>query len=157
MQSSKKILAALLFAPFLATAQAPLPGGATAQGGAAAPPPIPSHASTVEALLVLDSQIAMEKLNAQAAKAAPPPPVAGGAQPAAAPPPEVIEVISILGIGSEKRAVLAIDGKRYSQLAEGSKVGRYVVQSVGGGCVKSQTEAGPGGFEVNREGEERLL
>lgn len=148
MQSSKRILGVLLLAPVVALAQAPQASSgqtappASAQQGAPAMSVAPSHAMTVEALLVLDSQIAMEKMNAQAAKAAPPPPVSSGAVAvAAAPAPEKIEVVSILGIGGDKKATLLINGKRYSQLIEGSKAGKYVVQTVGNGCVSLATQA----------------
>ncbi len=149
MQSSKRILWALLLAPVVSAAQAPQAPAAgqtaptmSAQQAAPAMPMAPSHAMTVEALLVLDSQIAMEKMNAQAAKVAPPPPVASSlAAAAAAPPPEKIEVVSILGIGGDKKATLLINGKRYSQLVEGSKAGKYMVQAVGSGCVSLAVQA----------------
>ncbi len=149
MQSSKRILGVVLLAPVVAFSQAPQASSmgqaappAPAQQGAPAISVAPSHAMTVEALLVLDSQIAMEKMNAQAAKAAPPPPVSSGSVAvAAAPAPEKIEVVSILGIGGDKKATLLINGKRYSQLVEGSKAGKYVVQTVGNGCVSLAAQA----------------
>lgn len=143
MPSSKHFFGALFWVPVFAFAQsqqAPMMGQpslpGSAQSTSSAPALAPSHAMTVEALLVLDSQIAMDKLNAQAAKAAPPPPVSSGPSlAAAAPAPEKIEVLSILGIGGDKKVTLLINGKRYTQLTEGAKAGSYVVQSVGGGCV----------------------
>lgn len=122
MQSNKKLLMALLAAPMLVFAQA----GPGAMG---------PHAGMVEDLLILDSKIAMEKMSSLSAKLAPPPVAANAPAAPVAAAPERIEVLSVMGIGGNKKATLTIDGKRFSQLGEGSKAGKYLVKSVGGGCV----------------------
>ena len=102
----------------------------------AGPAPVSSsdHVNTVESMLVIDSQMALDKLKAAADKASPP--VLSNAPVAAvAAPPTVITVLSVLGIGDAKKATILIDGKRHSQLVVGSKAGKYVVRAVGGGCV----------------------
>lgn len=142
MRSNKKqtLLAAILVAmPLMSLAQQTGPGfGGQPQPPAASTVPVlpgaVGHANTVEALLAIDSKLALEKLNEQANKALPPVPSNAPMAPVSE-APEVIEVLAILGIGEAKKASIVIDRKRHSQLVVGSKAGKYVVSKIGGGCV----------------------
>lgn len=132
MQSSKTALILMIMA---------ISGAAAGQQPPAPPfPPAAAvsasdHINTVESMLVIDSQMALDKLKADAEKAAPHAMVSGPVVAPVAAPPTVIEVLSVLGIGDEKKATILIDGKRHSQLVVGSKAGKYVVREIGGGCV----------------------
>lgn len=131
MQSSKTLaalFAAMSFSSFVC-----------AQSPAATPRPLDSQIEIVEELLQIDSQLALEKAREKAAKELPPPPQVVVAPSAPVAMSDVIEVVSVMGIGEGKMATLEINGRSHYRLGVGSLVADYKVVSVGDGCVGLET------------------